>query len=136
MIMNIKLLFSLLIVACIGLLPSFVYASDNSTSSAIYLDGPLKVTLEPSSDDLILKSVETSNAKISASDTNGLKALMLSLIGDYETTVTDYTYQSGTSGYYTHSINVERDWAWIMSCALFIVVIYCVFRAVGGILCN
>lgn len=74
--------------------------------------------------------------RISASDSTGFKSVMLSLIGDYETVVTDYTYQSGGSGYLSHSINVERDWSWIMSCAMFMLVVFCVFRLVGGFLCR
>lgn len=84
-------------------------------------------------DDLILRSVNVSNEKVTASDANGFKAVMLSLIGDYETVITDYTYQSGTSGYYSHSISIERDWSWIWSCVCFIVVIYCFFRMIGGL---
>lgn len=81
-----------------------------------------------------LISAETKSQKITAADATGLKAVMLSLIGDYETTVTDYTYQSGSSGYYTHSINIERDWSWICSCGVFAIVLYCTFKAIGGFL--
>lgn len=44
-----------------------------------------------------LVSAETKSQKVTAADATGLKAVMLSLIGDYETTITDYTYQSVTS---------------------------------------
>lgn len=81
-----------------------------------------------------LISAETKSQRITAADATGLKAVMLSLIGDYETVVTDYTYQSGSSGYYTHSINIERDWSWICSCGVFAIVLYCTFKAIGGFL--
>lgn len=81
-----------------------------------------------------LVSAETKSQKITAADSTGLKAVMLSLIGDYETTITDYTYQSGASGYYSHSINIERDWSWICSCGVFAIVLYCTFKAIGGFL--
>lgn len=80
-----------------------------------------------------LRSVNVSNERISASDTNGFKSVMLSLIGDYETTITDYVYQN-QQGYTQHSITVEQDWSWIMSCVLFTVVVFCTFLSVAKIL--
>lgn len=68
---------------------------------------------------------------VSASGSNGLKSLLLSLIGDYETVVTDYTYNNGS--YTSHSISIERDWAWICSCCVFCAVLWCVFRGVVAI---
>ena len=81
----------------------------------------------------VLKSVSRSNERISASDANGFKAVMLSLIGDYEMVITDYTYQN-QSGYITHSINVELDYSWIFSCVMFIVIIFCTFLSCAKIL--
>lgn len=83
--------------------------------------------------DPVLVDVSVSKQAISASNTNGFKAVILQLLGDYETTVTDYTYQSGSSGYYSHSINIERDWSWICSCGIFAILLYCTFRTIGGI---
>lgn len=85
--------------------------------------------------DSVLEKVEIKSKKISSSDANGLKSVLLDMIGDYEAVITDYTYQN-YNGTTQHSINVEKDWSWIMSCAMFIVVVYCVFRAIGGIICK
>ena len=139
--MVIRKILSYMIVACLAVLPVSAYAtSDISTSSALRFDEPISVIIEDDNrgggDDLVLRSVNVSNERITANDANGFKAIMLSLIGDYETVITDYTYQSGSSGYYSHSISIERDWSWIWSCIMFIVCIYCTFRAVGGILCR
>lgn len=81
-----------------------------------------------------LVSVEKSMMRVSASDSTGFKAVVLGLIGDYETVITDYTYQSGSTGYYSHSINIERDWSWICSACIFALVIFCVFRVIGVLL--
>lgn len=81
-----------------------------------------------------LISVEKSIQKVRPQDANGFKAVMLSLLGDYETVITDYTYQSGSSGYYSHSIQIERDWSWICSAAVFALVIFCVFRCIGALI--
>lgn len=70
--------------------------------------------------------------RLSANDTSGLHAVLLSLIGDYNPIVKDYTYTSG-NGYINHSIEITPDWSWIMTAGLFIVVIFSVFRIFGGI---
>ena len=102
---------------------------NKDTDSDTTTDPDTVYILEPE-----LVSAETKSQKITAADATGLKAVMLSLIGDYETTITDYTYQSGSSGYYSHSINIERDWSWICSCGVFAIVLYCTFKAIGGFL--
>lgn len=131
----IKRISALLICACISLVPLFVHASDDV---GIISDTPVEVVIvdDVRDNQVRLKSVSVSNEKVTAEDSTGFKAVMLSLIGDYETVVTDYTYQSGTSGYYSHSINVERDWSWILSCCGFFLVVYCVLRTVGALICK
>ena len=101
-------------------------SSSNSSQSAI---------LENPYDNMQLRSVNVSNERISASDANGFKSVVLGLIGDYNTIITDYTYQN-TQGYTQHSIDVTPDWSWIGSGVIFIVVVYCSFRIIGGLLCS
>lgn len=79
--------------------------------------------------------VNQTRETVSASNANGFKQVLLSILGDYETVTTDYTYQSST-GYYSHSITTERDWAWICSAAILGAVVWCVFRGVVAILCR
>lgn len=129
--MTVRKIFSFLICFCLSLIPCFTYASDSGVIFPDTVD--VNIVSQDVDNSLTLKSVNVSNERVTANDTNGLKSIMLGLIGDYETVVTDYVYQN-TSGYTTHSITIERDWSWILTCCLFIVVIYCVFRAVGGIL--
>lgn len=71
--------------------------------------------------------------RVTASDASGFKAVLLELLGDYETVITDYTYQS-SNGYTSHSIQIERDWSWICSAAILGLVLFCVFRLIGGLL--
>lgn len=70
---------------------------------------------------------------VTASGSNGLKSVVLGLIGDYETVVTDYEYRTGSNSYVSHSIDIQPDYAWLASMFLFTLVIYCLFR-VGGAL--
>lgn len=97
--------------------------SSESDISSVSFDAP------------VLKSVNVSNERISASDANGFKAVILGLIGDYDTIITDYTYQN-QQGYTQHSIDVTPDWAWIGSGLIFLVCVFCFFRIVGGLLCS
>lgn len=72
--------------------------------------------------------------RVSASDSNGFKAVLLNLLGDYETVITDYEYRNSGSSYTSHSIQIERDWAWICSACVLGVVLFCVFKLIGGML--
>lgn len=89
------------------------------------------IVLEPQ-----LVSFEQTIQKVSASDTSGLKSILLSILGDYETVVTDYEYRTGNNTYTSHSISIERDYAWLCSCGVFALLLYCTFRSIGGILCR
>lgn len=72
--------------------------------------------------------------RVSASDSNGFKAVLLNLLGDYETVVTDYEYRNNNNTYNSHSIQIERDYAWICSACVLGLVLFCVFRLIGGLL--
>lgn len=101
----------------------------NTSGSDTSVDEPQIVEiLEPQ-----LVSVTSQQQRISASDTSGLKAVLLSILGDYETTITDYEYRTGNNTYTSHSINIERDWTWICACGVFGLLLWCTFRTIGGI---
>lgn len=114
--------------------------STNDSSGSYTLDINLNRSDEPQQvvivDDLELVSRDTTKLRISPSDSSGLKAVMLTILGDYETTITDYTYQSGSSQYYSHSISIERDWAWLASACMLGLMTFCTFRFIGGLLCK
>lgn len=76
--------------------------------------------------------VSTSTLRISANETSGFHAVILGLLGDYNPIVKDYTYQS-SNGYTSHSIEISPDWSWIASAAIFLVIIFCLFRLIGGL---
>lgn len=112
-----------------------------STNSAINYEYPLDIlellsirnNLPSGMIEGELVSVEKSIQRVSASDSTGFKAVMLTILGDYETVVTDYEYRNANSQYNSHSINIERDWSWICSAAIFGLVVFCFFRFIGGL---
>lgn len=71
---------------------------------------------------------------ITPSDTSGFKSVMLSLIGNYDAVIVEYEYENN-NGYTSYIREVQPDYVWLCSCAIFLVVIYCVFR-IGGAVIN
>ena len=69
---------------------------------------------------------------ITPEDTTGLKSVLLSLIGDYDAIVVEYEYQ-GSNNYYNYLREVQPDYVWLCSAAIFLVVIYSVFRLGGAL---
>lgn len=120
-----KKFFIILLVLCISFTICYsVYAESNDEISINY--NPENVNVKAG------ENTNISVMKISSSDTTGLHSILLRLIGDYNPIVKDYTYTS-SNGYTSHSIDISPDWSWIMTAALFIIVIYCLFRFLGGI---
>lgn len=79
--------------------------------------------------------VDTEVLRISASQTNGFHAVVLGLLGDYNpiAVTTTYQYPSGNTYQNRQQVDVEPDWSWICSAAIFALIIFCLFRLVGGI---
>lgn len=85
--------------------------------------------------EIIPASTETTVLRVSASDTTGLHSVVLSLIGDYNpiAVTTSYQYPSGNTYQTRQQVDVTPDWSWIMTCGLFIVVVFSLFRFLGGL---
>lgn len=77
--------------------------------------------------------VTTSVSPITPSNTNGLKKVMVGLIGNYDPVVVEYAYQS-SQGYTSYLREVQPDYVWMISCAIFLVVLYSVFRIFGMVI--
>lgn len=72
---------------------------------------------------------------VTSRDANGLKAIMLDLLGDYEGVVVEYAYENN-NGYTSYVREVQPDYPWLISAAVFCIVLYCVFRLGAKVLCN
>lgn len=83
-------------------------------------------------DEMQLVNMTQSIQKVSAEDFDGFKSVILSILGDYETVVTDYEYRNNNNTYMSHSIAIEQDYAWLCSAGIFALLLYCTFRAIGG----
>lgn len=72
-------------------------------------------------------------APVTPSDSSGLKAILLQLFGNYDPVVIEYAY-TNTNGYVSYIREIEPDYAWMISAAIFAIVLYCFFRLLGGLL--
>lgn len=70
---------------------------------------------------------------IKPSDTSGLKAALLGVLGNYDPVIIEYQYNSG-SGYPNYLREVQPDYVWICSFVLLALVIFCLFRLGGALL--
>lgn len=77
--------------------------------------------------------IEAKAAPVTPSTTNGFHNVIINLLGNYEPITVDYEYRTGSSTYTSHSITTAPDWSWIASAAIFGIVIFCVFRFLGGL---
>lgn len=103
----------------------------NQNTEPVQVEDPEVIDVVSMQPELV--NVTQSLQRVSAEDTTGLKSVLLSILGDYETVVTDYEYRNNNNTYYTHSISIERDWAWLCSCGIFAILLYCTFRTIGAI---
>lgn len=87
---------------------------------------------EPTEGVLLSSSVYSLNPVTSA-DTTGLKAVLLNLLGEYDAVVVEYAYEN-TNGYVSYVREIQPDYVWLCSAAIFLVLIFCVFRAGGALL--
>lgn len=104
--------------------------NSNDASKSDSTEPDLVEVIEP-----VLIKAEQTKQTVQPSDANGFKAVLLTVLGDYETVVTDYTYQN-SSNYYSHSIEIEQDYAWICSATMLGLIVFCTFRIIGGMLCK
>lgn len=72
---------------------------------------------------------------ISPSNSNGLKAIMLSLIGDWDSIVVEHEYENN-NGYTSYVREIQLDYPWLCSCAIFLVVLFCILRGGFAVLCR
>lgn len=67
---------------------------------------------------------------------SGFKGIILSLMGPYDPTITQFRYQSNTSTNYTYVNDISPDFPWLVSAAIFAIVLYCTFKLGGTLFCK
>lgn len=127
--MNRRIIIIVLLIFLVSVVPAFASSESDPVEDPVNLED-----IQQYIDDTnTMISANTEVLRITASDTSGFHSVILSLLGDYNPIVTDYEYRNNNNQYYSHSIEIEPDWSWIASAAIFAIVIFCVFRFIGGL---
>lgn len=86
-------------------------------------------------EDVVLTGVSrVSIPPVTPSSTTGLKAALLTVLGNYDPVVVVYQYNTSSSGYSSYTTDIQPDYAWIASAALLCLVIWCLFKLGGALL--
>lgn len=73
------------------------------------------------------------NTPVTSAD--GLKGILLDLFGSYNPTITQLRYEAN-NGYYTYVNDISPDFPWLCSAGIFALIIFCLFRMGGSLLCK
>lgn len=104
----------------------YLYSNDNDTDI-------LQVELVGESSYPV--SVMAVSDPVTSENSNGFKAVVLDLIGDYEGVIVEYEY-TNSNGYTSYVREIQLDYPWLCSAAIFLAVLWCTFRMGCAILCN
>lgn len=86
-------------------------------------------------EDVVLTGVSrVSIPPVTPSSTTGLKAALLTVLGNYDPVVVVYQYNTSSSGYSSYATDIQPDYAWIASAALLCLVIWCLFKLGGALI--
>lgn len=87
------------------------------------------------SEDVVLTGVSrVSIPPVTPSSSTGLKAALLTVLGNYDPVVVVYQYNTSSSGYSSYATDIQPDYAWIASAALLCLVIWCLFKLGGALI--
>lgn len=107
-----------------------IYVLERPASSESVNYGDLTdIPVGASIDNISVSSV----SPVKPSDTSGLKAALLGVLGNYDPVIIEYQYSSG-NGYSNYLREVQPDYVWICSFVLLALVIFCLFRLGGALL--
>lgn len=98
-----------------------------------YEEGDTNVGTAPSDPVLTDISMLTGLSPVTPSDTSGLKAVLLSFIGDYDPPIVQFEYTS-SNNYKQYVNEIQPDYVWICSFALIALFIYCLFKLGGALI--
>lgn len=87
------------------------------------------------SEDVVLTGISrVSVPPVTPSSSTGLKAALLTVLGNYDPVVVVYEYSISSSSSSRYVTDTQPDYAWIASAALLCLVIWCLFKLGGALL--
>lgn len=72
---------------------------------------------------------------VTPDDASGLKAVLLEFLGDWDSIVVEHQYES-YNGSISYVREIQLDYPWLCSAAVFAIMIFCLFRLGGAVLCR
>ena len=92
-------------------------------------------SLDVVSQDVVLTGISrVSVPPVTPSSTTGLKAALLTVLGNYDPVVVVYEYSISSSSSSRYVTDTQPDFAWIASAVLLCLVIWCLFKLGGALL--
>lgn len=86
-------------------------------------------------EDVVLTGVSrVSVPPVTPSGTTGLKAALLTVLGNYDPVVVVYQYNTSSSGYSSYATDIQPDYVWLASAVLLCLVIWSLFKLGGALL--
>lgn len=87
------------------------------------------------SEDVVLTGISrVSIPPVTPSSTTGLKAALLTVLGNYDPVVVVYEYNISSSSSSRYVTDTQPDYVWIASSALLCLVIWCLFKLGGALI--
>lgn len=87
------------------------------------------------SEDVVLTGISrVSVPPVTPSSSTGLKAALLTVLGNYDPVVVVYEYSTSSSSSTRYVTDTQPDFAWIASAALLCLVIWCLFKLGGALI--
>lgn len=98
-----------------------------------YEEGEINVGAAPSDPVLTDVALLTGLSPVTPSDTSGLKAVLLSFIGNYDPPIVQFEYTT-SNNYRQYVHEIQPDYVWICSFALIALFIFCLFKLGGALI--
>lgn len=87
------------------------------------------------SEDVVFTGISrVSVPPVTPSSTTGLKAALLTVLGNYDPVVVVYEYSISSSSSSRYVTDTQPDYAWIASAVLLCLVIWCLFKLGGALI--
>ena len=99
-------------------------------SMPVFVQDGVPVLSQREADEIVTYALDP----ITSANTTGLKSVLLGILGPYENIVTEYRYMNNTQSDYSYLREITPDYPWFGSLAVFLVLLFSVFRIGGNLL--
>lgn len=103
---------------------------DPEVSMPVFIPDGAQLLPDREADEIVVYALDP----ITSQNTTGLKSVLLGILGPYENIVTEYRYMNNNQSYYSYLREITPDYPWFGSLAVFLVLLFSVFRIGGNLL--